>query len=90
MSDRTAGQQDLTTAHQVCLAHVLRDVQYAIDCGDTVFVLKIRDHLREAIRVGKRRTGLKDTMLVAYAAKAERRLDTVLAIPAAHPAGQIL
>ncbi|WP_040567069.1 IS66 family transposase, partial [Magnetospirillum molischianum] len=90
VSDRYAGQQDLALAHQVCLAHVLRDVQYAIDCGDTVFAPKIRDHLRWAIRVGKRRTELKDSTLVAYAAKAERRLDTLLAIPAAHPAGKIL
>lgn len=37
VSDRYAGQQDLGLAHRVCLAHVLRDVQYAIDCGDTVF-----------------------------------------------------
>jgi len=27
ISDRSAGQQDLGAAHQVCLAHVLRDVQ---------------------------------------------------------------
>lgn len=37
VSDRYAGQQDLAGAHQVCLAHVLRDVQYAIDYGDTIF-----------------------------------------------------
>jgi transposase len=41
-----AGQRRLAGAHQVCLAHVLRDVQYAIDSGDTIFAPKIRDHLR--------------------------------------------
>ena len=46
---RTAG------AHQVCLAHVLRDVQYAIDCGDSVVAPKIRDLLRWTIRIGRRR-----------------------------------
>ena len=30
VSDRYAGQQDLADQHQICLAHVLRDVQYAI------------------------------------------------------------
>lgn len=39
-SDRYAGQQELGKEHQVCLAHVLRDVQYAIDCGDTAFAPK--------------------------------------------------
>lgn len=90
VSDRYAGQQELAKAHQVCLAHVLRDVQYAIDCGDTVLAPRIRDHLRWAIRVGKRRSELKDSTLAAYAAKAERRLDALLAVPAAHPAGQVL
>jgi transposase len=90
ISDRYAGQQDLAKTHQVCLAHVLRDVQYAIDCGDTVFAPKIRDHLRWAIRVGKRRGELKDSTLAAYAAKVDRKLDSLLGQPAAHPAGQIL
>jgi transposase len=68
VSDRYAGQQELGRTHQVCLAHVLRDVQYAIDCGDTVVAPKIRDHLRWAIRIGKRRPTLKDSTLAAYAA----------------------
>lgn len=90
VSDRYAGQQDLARSHQVCLAHVLRDVQYAIDSGDTVFAPKLRDHLRWALRVGKRRPELKDSTLVAYAARAERRLDALLGTPAAHPAGHTL
>lgn len=90
VSDRYAGQQDLAQAHQVCLAHVLRDVQYAIDSGDTVLAPKIRDLLRWAIAIGKRRSQLKDGTLKAYAAKADRRLDALLGTPAAHPAGKIL
>ena len=90
VSDRYAGQQELGAQHQVCLAHVLRDVQYAIDCGDSICAPKIRDHLRWAIRVGKRRSALKDSTLAHYAGKAERRLDALVGSPAAHPAGQIL
>jgi transposase len=37
VSDCYAGQQHMAAAHQVCLAHVLRDVHYALDCGDAVF-----------------------------------------------------
>ena len=90
VSDRYAGQQELGKAHQVCLAHVLRDVQYAIDCGDTIFAPKIRDHLRWAIRVGRRRSDLKDSTLAAYAAKADARLDDLVAGPVAHPDGKVL
>ena len=65
-------------------------MQYAIDCGDGVVAPKIRDHLRWAIRVGKRRPELKDSTLATYAAKAERRLDALLGVPAAHPDGREL
>ena len=81
---RTAG------AHQVCLAHVLRDVQYAIDCGDSVVAPKIRDLLRWTIRIGRRRGALRDTTRARYHAKADRRLDALLGTPAAHPAGRAL
>lgn len=90
VSDRYAGQQDLGLAHQVCLAHVLRDVQYAIDCGDTVFAPRLRVLLGWAIRIGRRRSQLKDTTLQQYHARAERRLDTLVTLPAAHPAGRDL
>jgi transposase len=90
ISDRYAGQQELGERHQVCLAHALRDVQYAIDCGDTIFVPKIRDHLRWAIRVGKRRSQLKDNTLAVYAAKTDSKLDRLMIAPVAHPAGKLL
>lgn len=90
ISDRYAGQQELGKAHQVCLAHVLRDVQYAIDCGDRAFAPKVRDHLRWAIRIGKRRNQLKDSTLLAYAAKADNVLTRLMRMPIAHPAGRML
>src|SRR5512134_456310 len=88
VSDRYAGQQDLAPAHQACLAHVLRDVRYAIDCGDRVFALRLRELLRWAIRIGRRRHVLRATTLRHYHARAEHRLDVLVAIPAAHPAGR--
>lgn len=90
VSDRYAGQQDLAVVHQVCLAHVLRDVQYAIDCGDAVFAPRLRDLLRWAIGIGRRRVTLKDATLRHYHARAERRLDALVTLPAAHPAGRDL
>lgn len=90
VSDRYSGQQELGREHQVCLAHVLRDVQYAIDSGDTAFAPHIRDHLRWAIKVGRRRDQLKDSTLAAYAAKADNILDRLVARPVAHPAGRVL
>ena len=52
------------------LSRLLKEVfGLAIDCGDSVVAPKLRDHLRWAIRVGKRRPALKDSTLAAYAAK---------------------
>jgi transposase len=79
-----------TAAHEVCLAHVLRDVQYAVDCGDTVFAPALAKLLGWAIAVGRRRETLGDTTLQQYRAKADRRLDRLLAAPAPHPAGRTL
>lgn len=90
VSDRYAGQQDLAPAHQVCLAHVLRDVQYAIDCGDRVFAPRLRELLRWVIGIGRRREALRPTTLQQYHGRAERRLDALVALPAAHPAGRAL
>ncbi|GLR77729.1 hypothetical protein GCM10007856_03970 [Azospirillum oryzae] len=90
VSNRYAGQQELGQAHQVCLAHLLRDIQYAVDCGDSVAALKLCDQLRWVIRVGKQSPELKDSALAVYAAKAERRLDNLLGVPAAHSAGRKL
>lgn len=42
--DRYAGRQELGKAHQVCLAHVLRDVQYTIDCVETDDAMKNQEH----------------------------------------------
>ena len=90
VSDRYAGQQELAKNHQVCLAHVLRDVQYAIDCGDTVFAPRLRDLLLWAIGIGRRRDQLRDSTLRHYHGEADRRLDRLLGTRAAHPAGRIL
>ena len=87
VADRWAAQQDRAETHQLCLAHVLRDVQYAIDAGDAAFAPALRRLLCWAIAVGRRRADLKDTTLAQYHAKAERRLDRVLALPVMTEAG---
>jgi len=89
VSDRYAGQQNLARAHQVCLAHVLPDVQYAIDCGETIFAPKVRDHLRWSIGVGWRHRP-KDTTLASYAAKADLKLSRLMRTPVAYPRGKAL
>lgn len=88
VSDRYGGQMGFAKReHQVCLAHLIRDVQYAIDDGDTVLAPDLRHLLGRACRIGARRDRLCDATLKSYAAKLERRLDALIARPPAAKAG---
>jgi transposase len=87
VSDRWGAQQGHADAHQVCLAHVLRDVQYAVEAGEPGFAPALRRLLGWAVAVGRRRAALKDSTLAQYRAKADRWLDRLLTMPAVTPAG---
>lgn len=88
VSDRYAGQMGWAEKEQqVCLAHLIRDVQYAIDCGDAVIGPDLRHLLGEACEIGARRDRLSDATLRSYKAKLETRLTRILARAPLHPAG---
>jgi transposase len=71
---------------QVCLAHLLRDARYAVECGDTAFSAAFKRLLLRAIAIGQRRDTLKDTTLKHYRADLDRRLDRIMAaVPIGEP-----
>ena len=78
------------TGHQACLAHLLRDVQYAIDAGDVSFAPGIKKLLKQAIAIGHRRDRLANSALAVYAEKLEAKLDRLLQIEPANRQGQKL
>jgi len=78
LSDRYAGQGKLGAAHQYCLAHLLRDAQYAIDAGDTIFAPAFKAFLKDACAVGRRRSELADTTIAAHARRLRRERDRLL------------
>jgi transposase len=91
VSDRLAAQMNWAKKdHQVCLAHLIRDAQYAIDAGDTAFAPGLRKLLRRACKIGGRRHQLADATLRAYAYKLDTELDVLLRIAPAHGAGNKL
>jgi transposase len=88
VSDRYAGQMGWAEKdHQICLAHLIRDVQYAIDCGDDVLGPDLRHLLGRACRIGARRAALADATLKNYLWRLEARLDQIMARTPTHPAG---
>jgi transposase len=86
VSDMLASQQGHGVLWQVCLAHLLRDAQYAIECGDTAFSAPFRWLLLRAIAIGRRRETLKDTTLRQYLYDLDRRLNRIMAaVPVGEP-----
>ena len=63
---------------QMCLAHLLRDVTYAIDEGDEGFALGFRFLLSRAVAIGRRCDALKDSALAQCHGDLKRRLDPLL------------
>jgi len=78
ISDRLAAQGRHAEAHQFCLAHLIRDAQYAIDAGDTVFAPAFKRFLQKACAIGRRRSALADATIKAYARDMRRDLDRLL------------
>jgi transposase len=90
VADRYAGQHGHAIERQICLAHVLRDAQYAIDAGDTGFAPGFKALLLRAAAIGRRRDSLKDTTLKHYRADLDRRLDRLLVKPPSRHAARKL
>jgi transposase len=86
VSDMLGSQKGHGIEWQACLAHLLRDAKYAIECGDTAFSAPFRQLLLRAVAIGKRRETLKDTTLRQYLYDIERRLDRIITtVPIGEP-----
>jgi transposase len=79
LSDRLAAQLGHAEEHQFCLAHLIRDAQYAIDHGDTVFAPDFKALLKDACAVGRRRPDLADATIAAHRRRLDRELERLLA-----------
>jgi len=64
---------------QVCLAHQLRDCQFAVEAGDTVFAPRMKAVLLRAFAIHKRRDTLAASTLYQYRCDLQRRVDRCLA-----------
>lgn len=88
LSDRLGSQIGCAQhAHQFCLAHLIREVQYVVDQADSVFAPGLN---KRACVVGRRREELTDSILKTYLADLERRLNRLLGRRPTHTAGQKL
>ena len=86
VSDMLGSQRGHAVQWQVCLAHLLRDARYGVECGDTAFSAPFKRLLLRAIAIGRRRERLTDSTLQQYLADLDRRLDRIIAaVPLGEP-----
>ncbi len=85
VSDAYGSQRGHAQAWQMCLAHLLRDTQYVIDCGDAAFSRCFKKLLLRAIIIGRRRADLSDPQLAQHHVDLHRRLDRILDCTPASP-----
>jgi len=75
---------------QVCLAHQVRDCQFALEAGDTVFAPRMRAVFLRAFAIHKRRDILAASTLYQYRCDLRRRVDRCLALQPTNPHGKRL
>jgi transposase len=75
---------------QVCLAHQLRDCQFAIEAGDSMFAPRMKAILLRAFAIHQRRDTLAASTLYQYRSDLQRRVDRCLAHQPTNPHGKRL
>jgi transposase len=80
VSDLYSAQQGHADIWQVCLAHQLRDCQYAIEAGDTIFAPRMKALLLRAVVLARRRTTLAASTRHSYQQRLDREMDAIMAL----------
>ena len=90
VSDLLGSQQGHAAEWQICLAHQLRDCQYAVEAGDAVFAPRMKRLFLRAFAIARRRETLAGSTLRAYKGRLERELDAIMALPVEQKDGRRL
>jgi transposase len=90
VSDLFGAQRGHADTWQICLAHQLRDLRYAIEAGDDVFAPRLKALLLRAVLLARRRLELKASTRLEYRRRLERELTAILALRPTNRHGQRL
>jgi transposase len=90
VSDLYGAQQGHADLWQVCLAHQLRDCQYAIDAGDAVFAPRMKKLLLRAVVLARRRQSLAQRTRLTYRRRLDHELNVIMGLAPNNPHGKRL
>jgi transposase len=80
VSDLYGAQQGHADQWQVCLAHQLRNCQFAIEAGDAIFAPRMKVWLLRACVLARRRGELAEATRQSYKRRLEGDLDKIMAL----------
>jgi transposase len=80
VSDLYGAQRGHAEDWQVCLAHQLRDCQFAIEAGDTIFAPRMKALLLRAVIIARRHRALAESTRREYRRRLDHDLDAVMAL----------
>jgi transposase len=81
LSDRYSAQQGHGLAQQTCLAHLARDVAYALEASDDLLPFRLKLWLASAFDLADGVAHLAASTVTAKRRALDRRLDAILAAP---------
>lgn len=81
ISDRYTAQQGHAAEHQTCLAHLARDVAYAVEASDDPVPWRLQLWLRSVFALAERVTDLATSTLAAKRRTLDRQLGAILTTP---------
>jgi len=90
VSDLYSAQQGHAEEWQICLAHQLRDCQFAIEAGDTIFAPGMKLLLLRAFALARRRHRLAESTRRSYRQRLDRELDAIMRTAPSNRHGQRL
>jgi transposase len=80
VSDLYGAQQEHADLWQVCLAHQLRDCQYAIEAGDAIFAPRMKVLLLRAVVLAPQRKELAESIRRTYPRRLDRDLNAIMVL----------
>ena len=84
VSDLYGAQQGHADLWQICLAHQLRDCQYAIEAGDTIFAPRMKTLLLRAVVLARRRKELAESTRRSYQRRLDHELNAIMVLAPAN------
>ena len=78
VSDLYSAQQGHADLSHTCLAHQLRDCQYAIEAGDEIFAPRMKTLLLRAVVLARRRMELAESTRRSYQRRLDRDLNAIM------------